>query len=387
MAAGKKIDFNAVLTAHKDPSGKVVYYLDTRTGAVVALSPTTPMAQLVKMKERMKSDPDSLLKIPHVTQEETYADMDAFIAHTPDKKLQERLKVAKSGGGTLRNFLDVLMAYPKQEGEWKAFREQKVQGRLKDWLRNLGLLAVLLCLVLLCAAPAFAAPQVVLKVVTTNPLDGPLEKLTSLPQFVLRDDGSVFFERPAREVGKVSFFTAQLSPDEVHSVQQMLEYASPDDWDDSYENADLKDLPTTSVTVHVGKTDRTVSIYGAAWCARQKLMPGGLIQIWQYVTTFTHSTERAFVPTRATLYVKQMGLGERLRSMSEAKWRLKKVHLDAGDGVGEYRRISLAGDMARQVWQELNGLALPTMAAPRVYFTQNHHDYRLGVRPVVPGEE
>jgi hypothetical protein len=138
MPAPKKVDFKAVLTAHKDPTGKNVYFLDTRTGSVLNLSPTTPAAQLQAIKDRFVKEPDALLKLPFVTSEETYNDMDAFIAVVADKKLKERLRIAKSGGGTLRNFLDALQSSPREEQQWKTFREEKIQRRLKEWLKQNG---------------------------------------------------------------------------------------------------------------------------------------------------------------------------------------------------------------------------------------------------------
>jgi hypothetical protein len=142
-AAPKKFDFKAVLDAYKDTTGKIVYYLDTKAGKIVSLSPTSPMPHLVAFKERLAKESDVLLKVPHITAEENYDDMDAFIAIIVDKKLKDRLRTARSGGGTLRNFLDSLESgYPREQGQWKLFREQRIQGRLHNWLKEQGVNAV-----------------------------------------------------------------------------------------------------------------------------------------------------------------------------------------------------------------------------------------------------
>ncbi|HEY3999688.1 MAG TPA: UPF0158 family protein [Candidatus Xenobia bacterium] len=139
-APPKKVDFKAVLEAHKDTAGKNVYYLDTKSGAVVNLSPTSPMSQLAAFKQRLAKEPDVLLKVPHITAEENYGDMDAFIKVIVDKKLQDRLRTAQSGGGTLRNFLDALESgHPRERDQWKLFRDQRVSGRLKNWLKENGI--------------------------------------------------------------------------------------------------------------------------------------------------------------------------------------------------------------------------------------------------------
>ncbi len=141
-AAPKRVAFATVLNVYKDTnaakSGQVSY-LDTKSGTIVNISPSSPMSELQRFKERMAKEPDTLLKVPHITAEENYGDMDEFIRVCVDKKLAERLKLARSGGGTLRNFLDAMeSAAPREKEQWKNFREQRIQSRLKHWLSQMG---------------------------------------------------------------------------------------------------------------------------------------------------------------------------------------------------------------------------------------------------------
>lgn len=133
------VNARALLNAAQDPSPEAVFYVDSQKGDVLKITRSTPMAELARFKAMADKDADRFLKIPRPTSVETYADMDAFRATLKDKKLQERLQLAVSGGGTLRNYLDALNASPSEKERWYKFREARILQRLQDWLRQNGL--------------------------------------------------------------------------------------------------------------------------------------------------------------------------------------------------------------------------------------------------------
>ena len=70
----------------------------------------------------------------------SHEDYDYFLVPTvKDKKLQDRLRVAVSGGGTMRNFLDALTPIPAERERWYKFRESRIRERLLSWLKQNGM--------------------------------------------------------------------------------------------------------------------------------------------------------------------------------------------------------------------------------------------------------
>lgn len=134
-----RVNARALLNAAQDPSPDAVFYVDTQKGDIVKITRSTPMAELARFKAMTDKDADRFLKVPRPTGAETYGDMEAFRATVKDKKLQDRLQLAVSGGGTLRNHLDALNPSPSEKERWYKFREARMLARLQDWLRQNGL--------------------------------------------------------------------------------------------------------------------------------------------------------------------------------------------------------------------------------------------------------
>lgn len=139
MAAKVRVNARALINAVADPGADAVYYLDSQSGEVKKITRSMDKVELARFKTMAERDRDRFLKVPHPTSEETYADMDAFRASVKDRKLQDRLKLAVSGGGTLRNFIDALTPSPQEKDRWYKFRETRVVARLQEWLRQNGL--------------------------------------------------------------------------------------------------------------------------------------------------------------------------------------------------------------------------------------------------------
>lgn len=142
MKTPARVNLKALLTALADPSPDVVIFIDSHTGEVARLSRSAPMTELARFKTQSDRDPDRFVKVPRPTAEETYSDMAAFAGSVKDKKLQDRLRLEVTGGGTLRSFVDQLLAIPTEKERWHRFRDDRVRERLQSWLRANGLGAI-----------------------------------------------------------------------------------------------------------------------------------------------------------------------------------------------------------------------------------------------------
>jgi hypothetical protein len=139
MTPRVRVNARALLNAVQDSTPDVVYFVDSQKGDVLKVTRSMNLTELARFKQQADRDPDRFLKVPKPTGEETYGDMEAFRASLKDKKLQDRLRLATTGGGTLRNFLDTLNPVPQERDRWYKFRESRILGRLGEWLRQNGL--------------------------------------------------------------------------------------------------------------------------------------------------------------------------------------------------------------------------------------------------------
>ncbi|HEY3999687.1 MAG TPA: hypothetical protein VGO93_12515, partial [Candidatus Xenobia bacterium] len=133
---------------------------------------------------------------------------------------------------------------------------------------------LLLALLLVMALPlAGLASAIILRVDNQNPYASSLQKLTAIPDFVLQSDGTLFFARTGKEVGQVEYYTAQVTTDEMSTMVSRIQLGGAADWEEDYENATLQGLPTTVFALSAPGIKRTISVYGAAWSAREHQIP------------------------------------------------------------------------------------------------------------------
>jgi hypothetical protein len=161
-----RIDFDL---AFEISSYETTAYLDTESGAVVfidatispqldelltdeatleaiqaALKAKTDLAdieweQLMDVA-RVEADSDNRYRmIPKPDSREGYRDMQAYISSLEDDQLREVLEVAIRGSGAFRRFKEVLHRYPEAQKNWYAFKNDREQPRILDWLASEGI--------------------------------------------------------------------------------------------------------------------------------------------------------------------------------------------------------------------------------------------------------
>lgn len=138
MPVRAKVDMKAIVKAVTDTT-QDVFFIDSKTGDVLKLAKNAPMSELARFKAISDKEPDRFLRIPKSTAQDSYADINTFIATVKDKKLQDRLKVSVTGGGTMRNFLDALQPSPMEYDRWHKYRDARILGRIQDWVKQNGM--------------------------------------------------------------------------------------------------------------------------------------------------------------------------------------------------------------------------------------------------------
>ena len=168
-----QIDLGELVMAFEDATWERNYYLDLETGQVVWISQETRW-QLESIYEETY-DPDSeepveltevlqdydlpgwekevlleadrvdrfygsrYISVPEADSHEGYRDMERFILTVQDDRLKDRLWQAIQGRGAFRRFKDVLAGYYREEKRWYAFQDERIRGRILDWLSSEGI--------------------------------------------------------------------------------------------------------------------------------------------------------------------------------------------------------------------------------------------------------
>jgi hypothetical protein len=167
-----KIDLSELEMAFDNGGEMISYYLDTETGEIIRITDEgrrlldsiyesyyDEQTQTVDWEAAFdeKHVPDwqresiqeadrveagfgsRFLAIPPEGSHEGYRDMEAFITTVRNPRLQERLERAISGRGAFRYFKDVLFDYPTERERWFQFKQERIQQRMLDWLKALGI--------------------------------------------------------------------------------------------------------------------------------------------------------------------------------------------------------------------------------------------------------
>jgi hypothetical protein len=161
-----RVDFEL---AFEISSYETTAYLDTESGAVVfidahvsyqldelltdeetleaiqaALKAKTDLADIEREQlmdvARVEADSDNRYRtIPKQDSREGYRDMQAYISSLEDDQLREVLEVAIRGSGAFRRFKEVLHRYPEAQKNWFAFKNDREQQRILNWLESEGI--------------------------------------------------------------------------------------------------------------------------------------------------------------------------------------------------------------------------------------------------------
>jgi hypothetical protein len=136
------VDLDELCQAIEDGSYEHDYYLDLDSGEILFLSEYMDGEENTKLKDEIEENPDRYELIPKAQSREGYDDMVDFIATVTDEHLAELLELAVDGKGAFRRFKDVLSRYPKEQGRWFRFRDDRSVERALEWLDEIGVALV-----------------------------------------------------------------------------------------------------------------------------------------------------------------------------------------------------------------------------------------------------
>jgi len=256
---------------------------------------------------------------------------------------------------------------------------------------------LLLVVLLLFAGPAAAAPgeinyeafpeRLLLRMETSSPYMGELEKLTKLPEFSLYGDGTVIFTRADRD-DLVELMRAKLEPSET---AQLLEFAKSEgllEWDDVIEKCPLENMPVTVFTLRSLSENRTIRVYGLAYSAGAGLLPPGIARLYARLGSFSHPTTQPFKAEKMKLFVRTV-TGKIHKSSARVEvWRpdIMLTKVTGATPSAAFREKVYEGRFAAKIAKFLDGKVLYTRKVVNLFFSQKREVYEVGCRPVLPEE-
>src|SRR5207237_8476569 len=106
----------------------------TETGLVLRLSEEEQDERPRSIEEIEEDSTGRFLAIEPEDPQEGYGDMQAFIGTVAESRFRELLEVAIAGKGAFSRFKDVLARVPDERERWFVFQQERVFGRIRDWL-------------------------------------------------------------------------------------------------------------------------------------------------------------------------------------------------------------------------------------------------------------
>ena len=134
---GPRTNLDALVQAFESQLDSIHYYYDRDTGEVVMVSEEFGEGPGDAAGEDYESG--RYLLVPPFTTNERFQIMEDFVESLPDETLVEELNQALIGKGAFQRFEEVLQRYPQRLEQWRRFRNDKVAGRVRAWLRKHGI--------------------------------------------------------------------------------------------------------------------------------------------------------------------------------------------------------------------------------------------------------
>ncbi len=130
------IDWAALHSAFQMNMPEVRCFLAVEDGRVLKLPPGDPTLAGVR------GDPQRYIAIDAIPSRIQYQWLDEFIKSLGDDPVRERMEAAINGKGAFRRFKDILLALPDERRRWFEYRDQRMQMRIVEWVREQGIVAL-----------------------------------------------------------------------------------------------------------------------------------------------------------------------------------------------------------------------------------------------------
>jgi hypothetical protein len=126
-------DLEIALTMHMDEQSS---YLNLRTGKVELTANETIGSDVGLSEEEVETGfaEGYLIPIEPLSSQTEYRWMADFAETVADRRLREMVDLALDGRGAFRRFKAVLSDYPIERERWFAFRQERLDQEMKEWL-------------------------------------------------------------------------------------------------------------------------------------------------------------------------------------------------------------------------------------------------------------
>ena len=127
------LDLSLICEALEDHSPDHAWWFDPSSGDVEP--------RFESWSEEDDEDPESrgLLLIEPTYSDESYRDLEDFIARVRDPRARDLLERAIGGRGAFRRFKDTLLEFPELREAWFKFHDARMERRALEWLSSKGL--------------------------------------------------------------------------------------------------------------------------------------------------------------------------------------------------------------------------------------------------------
>jgi hypothetical protein len=134
------LDLAAISQALDDHDPDREHYLDLREGSLwtFVFSESTDETRS-RLAEVTAGEGSTHRRIPSMTAQEAYEEVEDFVEGLTDPEAQDRLFAALEKKGALRTFREALLVSAETRQGWTAFRRERSRSRLERFLAELGI--------------------------------------------------------------------------------------------------------------------------------------------------------------------------------------------------------------------------------------------------------
>jgi hypothetical protein len=122
-----------LIVGFESRSQKITHFFDRETGDVEQV-----LEREAVRHADMAADP-RYIALPRDHGERTIGDLEEFLSHCEDESCRQDLKRALAGAGSISEYRDALIRFPKEEARFFQFKEHRALERAKNWLKEQGI--------------------------------------------------------------------------------------------------------------------------------------------------------------------------------------------------------------------------------------------------------
>lgn len=249
---------------------------------------------------------------------------------------------------------------------------------------------ILTAILLLLATPVFAAYEppsndIIVFADESGGLRGPISESAKVPIFCLYKSGRLVFSQYDSS-GFIYLMDTTLNESQIEEVKQL--FSTSDEWNDSYEDCPIKDMPLLNLTFNINGSPRKISIRGMDYAIKNKTIPQKITELYRYIAYYSNKEAKEYKEETIFLYVKEAENPKNNPSSKILRWRsrIELSSIAAEPSLLGLSSIKLSGKQAKGVIGNLE-MRTPYRTAPLpIFYKQGNNFYSLGYRPLLPHE-